>query len=699
MITLRALKLKDFLSHKDTEISFKTNEKLSIEGKSGAGKSAIFDAILYALYGYTRGTSQSIVRRGSKACSVTLELNDGTSIFDVTRTTNLAGKNTLSVIEVDENSKPVHIAYSGIREIQNWIETKLIGASYDLFVNSVAYPQDNQNNFVKQTASRRKDLLLEIVGAGNFDEYYNTSRTCLSNEVVAKTSTENRINETDLHISDLSKKITDIPNREKQISDLRLTISSVKEDISNCKSKILSFSELDRNLNTQRSLVSGLTDLIHSRSQEIENYKLELRFLDSVDVEKLRISMSKYEPAKKELNILETKLRENAIIQSKKNNLLSNKPTVYDYSSDITRLRQQLLPLANNLGKCPAGDSCPFIIPIKNQITFLESQIKEKIEKEVRSQGEFKEWQDEFLKLPIPEEVVVGRVTELSDIVSEAAMAEHALAAYESTKEKTKVYKTNIDTLEALNNQDQTKILAITQAIDTLLKSFSPDQQLELNRLLSNQTTRLTILENELENSIRLLTMSQGYLSEIDNLKKTKEQLSSILDMTSKKIGALSAIKDAFGPYGIKAVIVDYIVPQLEEKINTVLSKMSDFRISLNTQKVKADGDGVTEGLFITIINDLGEELPYESYSGGEKLKITVAISEALASLQKCGFRILDEAVVGLDKDSTESFVSVLAKLQENFNQVLCISHIQEVKDMFTDNLNIIKDGGISKII
>ena len=126
---------------------------------------------------------------------------------------------------------------------------------------------------------------------------------------------------------------------------------------------------------------------------------------------------------------------------------------------------------------------------------------------------------------------------------------------------------------------------------------------------------------------------------------------------------------------------------------------MSDFRISLNTQKVKADGDGVTEGLFITIINDLGEELPYESYSGGEKLKITVAISEALASLQKCGFRILDEAVVGLDKDSTESFVSVLAKLQENFNQVLCISHIQEVKDMFTDNLNIIKDGGISKII
>jgi exonuclease SbcC len=119
----------------------------------------------------------------------------------------------------------------------------------------------------------------------------------------------------------------------------------------------------------------------------------------------------------------------------------------------------------------------------------------------------------------------------------------------------------------------------------------------------------------------------------------------------------------------------------------------------LDTQAPKTSGDGMKEGLFITIRNDVGEELPYENYSGGEKLKITVAIAEALGGLQKVGFRVFDELFIGLDQDSTEAFASVLERMQERFPQVVCISHLQEIKDLFDEKLTCVKINGVTKII
>lgn len=96
----------------------------------------------------------------------------------------------------------------------------------------------------------------------------------------------------------------------------------------------------------------------------------------------------------------------------------------------------------------------------------------------------------------------------------------------------------------------------------------------------------------------------------------------------------------------------------------------------------------------------MNEELSFDSYSGGEKVKITIAISEALASLMSSiGFRIMDENIISLDRESTEGFVEVLTKLQEKFPQLIVISHLQEVKDIFEKKVEIIKVNGISKII
>jgi DNA repair exonuclease SbcCD ATPase subunit len=187
--------------------------------------------------------------------------------------------------------------------------------------------------------------------------------------------------------------------------------------------------------------------------------------------------------------------------------------------------------------------------------------------------------------------------------------------------------------------------------------------------------------------------------------KKYKEEEARLKEITGKKLPELedkkakvTAVKEAFGSNGIKSVVVDYMIPRFEERINEVLSRLSEFQVRLDTQTEKAGGDGMKEGLFITILSDTGEEMPYEAYSGGEKLKITVAISEALASLQKVGFRIYDEVFIGLDEESTDAFAQVLERLQSRFSQVVCISHLGQIKDLFDYRLTLTKSNGISMI-
>lgn len=48
---LRRLHLKNFLSHEDTAVDFAPNRKVLIDGASGAGKTAIVESIVWALFG------------------------------------------------------------------------------------------------------------------------------------------------------------------------------------------------------------------------------------------------------------------------------------------------------------------------------------------------------------------------------------------------------------------------------------------------------------------------------------------------------------------------------------------------------------------------------------------------------------------------------------------------------------------------
>ena len=206
------------------------------------------------------------------------------------------------------------------------------------------------------------------------------------------------------------------------------------------------------------------------------------------------------------------------------------------------------------------------------------------------------------------------------------------------------------------------------------------------------------ILENAYNILIGKLSIAQEALKKVNINEEKVKVLVGENEKLGENIELLELLKGAFSPNGLKAIVIDYILPMLEDKINSVLSQLSSFRIKLSTQKSSVDGEKTIEGLWITIVNDQNEEMAFESYSGGERVKVTVAIFSGLSSLSHFGMNIFDETIVGLDSETIESFAEVILKLKENVSQLIVISHIQDIKNLFEEVIEVKKVNGNSEI-
>jgi exonuclease SbcC len=286
---------------------------------------------------------------------------------------------------------------------------------------------------------------------------------------------------------------------------------------------------------------------------------------------------------------------------------------------------------------------------------------------------------------------------------------EDAINQLESKLRKIEMAKQDTELIAAIEHElpvVEAKLAGIKKELEETMVTKASVEEKSTTGVIEKLTAELAKyrgLEQEftqkISDSLSMLKKIDQDLAEIESIKER------IVDIHDNKLTAVdshiekvAAVKEAFGSNGIKTMVIDYLLPKLEDRINDVLGKLSDFRVRLDTQKKTADGEGIIEGLFITILNETNEEMPYEAYSGGEKLKISVAISESLATLQKVNFRLFDETFIGLDENSTEAFARILYGLQQRFSQVLCISHIQAIKDLFDKSLVVSKNKNISTI-
>lgn len=179
MIPLK-LHIKNFLSYgpEPQIIDFAPHHLICLSGKNGHGKSALLDAITWAIWGIARKTAtsvkadQGLLRLGQQHMIVILDFSLAQHSYRIRREFSFTHGKAHAHLDfgmIDPlTQKFIPLTDKTIRDTQQIIE-ETINIDFETFTNSAFLKQGQSNEFSKKSAKERKDILATILGLNQYD--------------------------------------------------------------------------------------------------------------------------------------------------------------------------------------------------------------------------------------------------------------------------------------------------------------------------------------------------------------------------------------------------------------------------------------------------------------------------------------------------------------------------------------------------
>lgn len=179
MIPLR-LYIKNFLSYGPTTqtINFEPYHLICLSGKNGHGKSAMLDAITWAVWGHARKmvgitkSDEGLLRLGQSEMHVALDFRANGAVYRVRREYVVArGKSTSQLdfgVLDHETGRFKPLTGKTIRDTQEAI-IRAVGIDFEAFESSVFLRQGHYDAFSRKSPRERKEILANILGLGIYE--------------------------------------------------------------------------------------------------------------------------------------------------------------------------------------------------------------------------------------------------------------------------------------------------------------------------------------------------------------------------------------------------------------------------------------------------------------------------------------------------------------------------------------------------
>ena len=186
-------------------------------------------------------------------------------------------------------------------------------------------------------------------------------------------------------------------------------------------------------------------------------------------------------------------------------------------------------------------------------------------------------------------------------------------------------------------------------------------------------------------------------LREYDVLEQRKAEAETQLESLGRERQVYEDLAVAFGRTGVQALIIEAAIPQLEVYSNELLGRMTDnsMHLRLETQRETRQG-GSAETLEIKVADTLGTR-SYETFSGGEAFRINLALRIGLSKMlaHRAGAPLptlfIDEGFGTQDAAGRERILDVINSIANDFECILVITHMEEVKDVFPVRIEVQK--------
>ena len=219
----------------------------------------------------------------------------------------------------------------------------------------------------------------------------------------------------------------------------------------------------------------------------------------------------------------------------------------------------------------------------------------------------------------------------------------------------------------------------------------------EIERAAQLAAMELSRLAEERDQLLAQLGRLQGDAERRKALADTISTLQSDHENAQAQHGIYAELFAAFGRSGVPAMLIDAAVPQIEQATNHLLGRMTDNRLAIKMETQRANqGGNIVETLDILISDELGPR-SYELFSGGEAFRINLALRIALSKVlsSRLGAPLptlfIDEGFGTQDAAGRERIVDAIASIQDEFDKIIVITHLDDLKDLFPARIEVLK--------
>jgi len=637
--------------------------------------SSLFDTLSFCIYDKTSRTnvSKNILnnQKDEFYCKFNFEI-DGVDYF-IERKAKYVRKKTAVKVDVEfwrVNNGVVESLNGEQRRDTNSNIEKYLGKFEDFVLTTLSL-QGNNALFIDKSQSDRKEVLSQFIGVDIFDKLFQSAQD------------ENRENATLIRKfkrDDFTTKMADLEvqysrnTREyniskKSIVDMDGIISDYNKELIKLNSNLVKLNcdsvSIDELLKRKRLLEQNRDNSVESRKKIekrltlLEELQIKLdEFLDGFDEDKLRDDLSS--------------------ITRKRGSWSKLQSEIYKYDVKKDNLQSRLEHLESHKYN-PNCDIC-----LDNNKSIIDTK-KEIID-------ELNDLDLNLSKLSIIEETLKKEISILEPV-------ENKWESYKDSQDKENKVNSEINNLHSKLSASETRELDIRHQItnqENLIKEYyKNEKQIKQNQKLRSdiQIINTELRKTELEKSKvtkRMLSLN-GIVSSIKTQKEhIEKQIEEVKNLESQT-KLFDYYLNALGKDGVSYELVEKALPMIEGEVNNILGQIVEFGM-----QIEIDGRNINAYI---VYNDHRWSL--EMCSGMEKFISGLAIRVALinvCNLPRPNFLVIDEGFGTLDSENLQSLFMLFTYLKTQFDFVMVISHIDSMRDVVDDLIEIKKEDGFSHV-
>ena len=634
---------------------------------NASGKSTLLDAMTYCIFDKCSKTSSGaeVMNTSSDFFSCKLELSVAGESYFIERNGKKGKDGKVKVIvnfyKEDGTSLNGEQRYETNDSIRKYL------GSYENFMLITMYDQHNKSDFIDKTQKDKKDLLYKYFDIDIFEKLNDTSKEHLKQlkyeiENHQKQKYNESVTEYENSIIDIKSKLTQVEGSldlNKKNSDiLSVQIENKrKELIPYPKQSINYATKIDEESRNEATLSSSLEDKRKSFVEARNALKTNLSELDDMGE---RVDVS--------------------------SNLVEVRKKLSDFDRDIAVTDSEIKSsnkLIEHLQGYEHDPNCVYCV--KNNKYALDG---EKAKKELPELLE---------KL----EKIKQNKNEVAEYMENLEIADSTYKKYKDKKAEAERLKSNLDNIESQANIIKEKIQIsknlILEYSEKLKEQESYKETEQKNAEIESEIAKLVDEKKSIDDAIYQLAYTIGghkstITSNESKIKDIKLKIKKFKDDTMT-YNNYFVFEKATRRDGIPLFIIKNYLPVLENVVNDALKNVAAFNVQFELS------DKTLE-VFISYVN--GPKWPLSLASGMERFISSLAIRAALnhvTVLPKPDFFFIDEGFGVLDSDNIANVGLFLEELTSYFRFILCISHLDVVKDYVAKELFIVKENGHSQLI